>query len=196
MTRGGFRGKTTIAAAAALFVASAATAAADVTYASTVASGFATTTTPNPLRADAVLGAATARLAAETGPDGAIVDGLSIDFDRPSRGDAGPCVVWTGFGSARIDLADVAWTGEKSADRRVAAPSDADRAPLAAYVADMAWTTGVAEQTSGLAGVADVPKADFLVDAVSSPEPGAAALFALGAAGLAAAAWTRRRRGA
>jgi hypothetical protein len=190
MTRRGVR----CALAGPLLVASASTGVAETTYASTVAAGAASPAPPR--RAADVAAAAGARLTVAAGSDGVVVDRLSIDFASRLRGEDRPCVVWTGGASTRIDLTDVSWDAESAGRRRAAAPPDSEGASLATYVAEMAWSSDVAGQVSSLAGPGSVKPIDFSIDAVESPEPRAGALFALGAAGLAVVAWSRRRRAA
>jgi hypothetical protein len=184
----------TTALAASLVLALAAAGFADLTYASTVAAGAAPSDAPPTSSMDAPAGAPIARLSAATGVDGAAVDALSLGFASARRADPAPCVVWTGAADARIDFAGVAWSGEKAVVRPAAAAHDVGDASLATYVAEMAWTSSVVEQVPTLSGAPVAKPADFLAEAVSTPEPGAAALFALGAAGLGLVAWTRRRR--
>jgi len=190
VTRDGARRTRTTGAAASLLAALAATGVADVTYASTVAAAEA----PPTRRTDPEAVAPTARLAAVVGVGGAIVDSLWMDFASPRGVPVRPFVVWTGAQSSRLDLSNFAWTADRAAARRAAAPAESDGTPLARYLAEMAWSAGVADQVPRLTDAAPAASLDFFVDAVSAPEPGAAALFALGATGLVALAWTRRRR--
>lgn len=134
-----------------------------------------------------------ARVTTAAATDGRVLNALAIEFRESRRAASVPLQVWTGQFATRVDLAAVAWDG---AGARRAARGDAAAAPevpIARRLADLAWSAGVVERLPTLCGGDVGPRAEFVIEAVSTPEPAAAALFALGAAGLAVVACRRRR---
>ena len=180
--------------AAPLVLVLAGTCLADATLVSTIAAGPAASDAAVARRPDVAAGTTRARVTPVAGADGRVVDGLTIEFPSARGAAAAPLVVFTREAAARIDLADVAWDGADAGVRRAAlvAAAATPAVPIEKHLAELAWAAGVVDLLPTLDGAAAGRPLGFVIEPVSVPEPGAAALFALGAAGLAVVAWRRR----